>query len=78
MLRYTYRAYLLLTLNSVYTAEAVVFVERKFVFAETVHVNVRTPLGGEFLLPVQTGPEDHPASSTVGTGSLSQVKAGGA
>ena len=33
--------------------------------------------GGEFSAPVQTGPRDHPASYTVGTGSLSGVKGPG-
>jgi hypothetical protein len=33
---------------------------------------VRTPMGARFSLPFHTGNEDHPASSTVGAGSLSR------
>jgi len=32
------------------------------------------PLGLRFTVPVQTGPGAHPASCTMGTGSLPEVK----
>ena len=32
--------------------------------------------GRRFSVPVQTGPRDHPASCTMGTGSVSGVKGG--
>jgi len=34
----------------------------------------RMPVGVRFSTPVQTGPEPHPASYTMGTGSFSGVK----
>jgi hypothetical protein len=34
----------------------------------------RIPLGARFSAPVQTGPEVHPASYTMGTGSFPRVK----
>ena len=36
----------------------------------------RIPVGARFSAPVQTGPEAHPASCTVGTGSLRGVRCG--
>jgi hypothetical protein len=36
----------------------------------------RIPVGARFSTPVQTGPEAHLASCTMGTGSLSGVKSG--
>jgi len=36
----------------------------------------RIPVGARFSAPVQTGPEAHPASCTMGTGSLLGVKCG--
>jgi len=38
----------------------------------------RIPVGARFSAPVQTGPGTHPASYTMGTGSLSGGKAAGA
>jgi hypothetical protein len=34
----------------------------------------RIPVGAKFSAPVKTGPEDHPASYTMGTGSFPWVK----
>jgi len=36
----------------------------------------RIPVGVRFFAPVQTGPEAHPASCTMGTGSFPGVKSG--
>ena len=36
----------------------------------------RMPVGAKFSAPVQTGPGDHPASCTMGTGSFRGVKSG--
>ena len=36
----------------------------------------RIPVGARFSAPVQTGPEPHPASCTMGTGSFPEVKSG--
>jgi hypothetical protein len=36
----------------------------------------RIPVGARFSAPVQTGPEAHPASCTMGTGSFQGVKCG--
>jgi hypothetical protein len=36
------------------------------------------PVGARFSAPIQTGPGEQPASCTLGTGSLSRVKAAGA
>ena len=36
----------------------------------------RIPVGSRFSAPVQTGPGAHPASCTMGTGSLPEVKSG--
>ena len=36
----------------------------------------RTPVGARFSAPVQTGPEAHPASCTMGTGSFPGVRCG--
>ena len=33
-------------------------------------------MGSRFSAPVQTGPESHPASCTIGTGSFPEVKSG--
>jgi hypothetical protein len=38
----------------------------------------RMPVGARFSAPIQTGPEAHPASCTMGTGSFPGVKAAGA
>jgi len=38
----------------------------------------RNPVGARFSAPVQTGPEAHPASYTMGTGSFPGGKAAGA
>jgi len=35
----------------------------------------RIPVGARFSSPIQTGPEAHPASCTMGTGSFQGVKA---
>jgi hypothetical protein len=35
--------------------------------------NARIPLGAKFFAPLQTGPGAHPASYTMGIGSLSRV-----
>jgi hypothetical protein len=37
----------------------------------------RIPVGAKFSAPVHTGPEAHPASYTMGTGSLPRGKAAG-
>ena len=36
----------------------------------------RIPMGARFSAPVQTGPEAHPASCKMGTGSFSGLKCG--
>ena len=36
----------------------------------------RIPVGARFSAPVQTGPEAHPASCKMGTGSFSRVECG--
>jgi hypothetical protein len=40
----------------------------------TVRSGDRIPVGARFLAHVQTGPEAHPASCTIGTGSFPGVK----
>ena len=40
----------------------------------TARSGYRMPVGARFSAPVQTGPEAHPASYTMGTGSFPGVK----
>ena len=39
---------------------------------------IESRFGGRFSAPVQTGPEDHPTSCTMNTGSFPRGKAAGA
>jgi hypothetical protein len=39
-------------------------------------IESRIPVGARFSAPVQTGPEAHPASRTMGTGSFPEVSCG--
>jgi hypothetical protein len=45
-----------------------------FVFTILCHVLSSWPVGARFSAPVQTGPEAHPVSYTMGTGSFLRVK----
>jgi hypothetical protein len=47
--------------------------EQKWIKGETQElVKIKIPVGARFFAAVQTGPGAYPASSTIGTGSLSR------
>jgi len=45
-------------------------------YIEHVDAIKKIPVGARFFTPVQTGPEAHPASCTMGTGSFLGVSCG--